>query len=53
MYFGHVEQIASNEAAQMVLVQCPRCRSLYEFPPRGFDDATRLTIEQAAERFPR
>jgi hypothetical protein len=52
-YFGHVEQIASNEAAQTILVQCPRCRSRYEFAPRGSDAATRLTVEQATERFPR
>ena len=52
MYFGHVEQVASNEAAQMLLLRCPRCGSLYEVAPRGAAQATRLTEAEATARFP-
>jgi uncharacterized C2H2 Zn-finger protein len=42
MYFGHVEQVASNDD-QGILLRCPRCGWLYLDPadgsePRHIDD---------------
>jgi hypothetical protein len=51
MFFGHVEQIASNKQARMLLLRCPRCRWLYETTPRGDATATYLSEPVARERF--
>jgi hypothetical protein len=50
-FFGHVEQIASSEVTGSLLLRCPRCASLYEMPG-GATTATRLTPDEACERFP-
>jgi hypothetical protein len=50
-FFGHVEQIASSEVTGSLLLRCPRCASLYEMPG-GTTKTTRLTADEARERFP-
>ena len=30
LFYGHVEQVASNEARRTVLLRCPKCGWLYE-----------------------
>jgi hypothetical protein len=52
MYFGHVEQIGSSEALQMILLRCPRCGWLYQASASGPNDATRISSADAAECFP-
>jgi hypothetical protein len=52
MFFGHVEQVASNEATRRLLMRCPRCGSFYEVTPAGPAHAARLTQAEAAARFP-
>lgn len=50
--FGHVTQIASDEARRMILLQCPRCSSLYENTPDGPDQTRRLSEAEACSFFP-
>jgi hypothetical protein len=49
--YGHVTQIASNEALRLILLECPRCGALYENAPKGDDATRRLTYEEAQDRF--
>jgi hypothetical protein len=46
--FGHVEQVASNDAFG-ILIRCPRCSSLYQ--DAGFGLAKRLTVPEAEVAF--
>lgn len=50
-FYGHVLQIASDEARQMILLRCPRCGALYENTPRGADETRRLTEAEAEKLF--
>lgn len=50
--YGHVDQIASDEARHLILLRCPRCSSLYENSPDGSDRTRRLTEAEAVARFP-
>lgn len=51
MYFGHLEQIASDEGRQTLLLGCPRCHWLYEASPRGPKDARQISESEARTRF--
>jgi uncharacterized C2H2 Zn-finger protein len=51
-FYGHVQQIASNEATGVILIRCPRCSTLYENSPAGEDRTRRLTKAEAGTRFP-
>ena len=51
MFFGHVEQVASDQTTRMLLLRCPRCGSFYEVAPAGPAQATRLTEAEATARF--
>lgn len=51
MNFGHVEQVASDEASRTLLLRCPRCGSFYELAHPGPPQAARLTEVEAAARF--
>ena len=51
-WYGHVTQIASDEARKMLLLRCPRCGTLYENTPAGEDQTRRLTEDEAAAMFP-
>jgi hypothetical protein len=51
MYFGHVEQVASNEDRHTVLVRCPRCAWLYEMAPAAPCNAHALSELEARERY--
>jgi hypothetical protein len=50
--YGHVIQVASNDARRMILLRCPRCSALYENSPRGPDRARRLIEDEASVLFP-
>jgi hypothetical protein len=50
--FGHVSQIASDEARRMILLRCPRCSALYENTPDGPDQTRRLNQVEARSLFP-
>jgi uncharacterized C2H2 Zn-finger protein len=51
MYYGHVEQVASNESTRTLLLRCPRCGWLYEASAVGKKDARRITEDAASLRF--
>lgn len=51
MFFGHVQQISSNEKRGTLLLQCPQCGWLYETTARGKARADHLSGEVARERF--
>ena len=51
MLYGHVVQIGSNAQLRILLLRCPRCRSLYEQSPTT-GATRRLITEEAAKRFP-
>jgi len=46
-WFGDVPQIAADDERGLILLQCPRCATLYENAPVGSDQTRRLTEEQA------
>ncbi len=50
-HYGHVTQIGSSGARRRILIQCPRCGTLYENTANGPDDIHRLTPQQARQRF--
>ena len=50
-FFGHVTQIASDDATGLVLLRCPRCEAYYENTPAGADNTTRLSPDQAHQRY--
>jgi hypothetical protein len=50
-HYGHVTQIGSSGARRRILIQCPRCGTLYENTANGPDDIQRLTPQQARQRF--
>lgn len=50
MYFGHVEQVGSDEASRLLLLRCPRCGWLYEASARGDLDARRVSLDRARAR---
>jgi hypothetical protein len=50
--FGHVTQVASNPDTGLVLIECPRCQSLYQNTPHGPDRTRKLSVAEAAEAFP-
>ena len=50
-FYGHVTQIASDEARRMILLQCPKCDALYENAPAGRDKTRRLTEDEARQLF--
>lgn len=51
-HYGHVAQVGSDEARRMILLRCPRCRTLYENTPGGEDTIRRLTEHEAEALFP-
>jgi hypothetical protein len=51
IFFGHIEQVASSEQSQTILLRCPRCGWLYETTPGGEATATHLSQPEARERF--
>jgi hypothetical protein len=51
MYYGHVEQVASSEPTQTLLLRCPRCGWLYEATASGQKDARRISEDAARLRF--
>lgn len=50
--YGHVTQIASDEARRMILLRCPRCLALYENSPDAPDRTRRLSETDAEVLFP-
>jgi hypothetical protein len=42
-HYGHVTQIGSSGDRRRILIQCPRCGTLYENTANGPDDIQRLT----------
>ncbi len=50
-FYGHVEQISSNEERGTLLLRCPRCGWLYETSPRGTAEAQHLTVREARSLF--
>jgi len=52
MLYGHVEQIASSDERRALLLRCPHCRSMYEVRPGEVVITTRLSENEASERFP-
>jgi len=51
MFYGHVEQVASNEERRTILLCCPRCAWFYEIHPTGAAEAQPMTEEEARARF--
>ena len=51
-FYGHVEQIGSDESRQLILLRCPRCGALYENTTRGSDATRRLDVEEAKRLYP-
>ena len=51
LYFGHVEQIAGDEANRTLLLRCPRCGSFYEVGRAESAQATRPTTAEITARF--
>jgi len=51
MFYGHVEQICSNEERATLLLCCPRCGWLYETSPTGHAEAQPLSEQEARDRF--
>lgn len=52
MYFGHVQQIASDERSRTLLLRCPHCGALYQISASGPADARRISEKQAMHAFP-
>jgi len=50
-FFGHVTQIATDEARRLILLHCSRCGAYYESTPRGADKTRRLSSAEAHERY--
>lgn len=50
MYFGHVEQLASNED-KGVLLRCPQCGWLYLDPRDGRSEPRHIEADTAASWF--
>ncbi len=51
MFYGHVEQISSNEERATLLLRCPRCGWLYETSLRGTAEAQHLSVREARGLF--
>ena len=51
-WFGHLEQLGSDEGRQVILLRCPRCGALYEDAPTGVDRTRCLLPEEAPRLFP-
>lgn len=50
--YGHIDQLASDEARQMILLRCPRCGAFYENTPSGPDNTHRLQPDEASRLYP-
>jgi hypothetical protein len=51
-FYGHVKQLAADDARDRILLRCPRCKALYENAPIGPDQTRRLSEDEAATLYP-
>lgn len=51
-WFGHLTQRGASEERRTILLECPRCGTLYETTASGEDRTRRLTRQQADRLFP-
>ena len=50
--YGFMTPVACNDDAQMLLIRCPRCGTLYEKATFEPDETRPLTDDEARARFP-
>jgi hypothetical protein len=51
MFYGHVEQVASNDVLGTLLLRCPRCGTFYEQDPQS-GSTVRWPPDNLASHFP-